>query len=145
MEKIFGVLRVGHIDDRGSVVLGLAVERIEARPGMMGHIGDFPVTLVDYERLVRRPALEVVVAHQIHVPGGLLIPGTRCRWRGRVVRGSGAHREEYRNCNCREVQEQLRPELIHSVSPNAAFNAPRGTAAHFLSLWPKRAVSLRLN
>jgi hypothetical protein len=52
MEKIFGVLRVGHIDDRGSVVLGLAVERIEARPGMMGHIGDFSVTLVDYERLV---------------------------------------------------------------------------------------------
>src|SRR5215469_11608441 len=57
MGKVLRILRVAYIDNRGSVGLHLAVERIDACPGMMAHIGDFPVTLVDDKRLVGGPAL----------------------------------------------------------------------------------------
>jgi hypothetical protein len=82
MGEVFWILRVGYVEYRRPIRLHLTGERIETQPGMVGHIGYFAVTLMNYERLISRSPLQFIVAHQLHVPGRLFIPRARRWWRG---------------------------------------------------------------
>ena len=65
--QIARVLRIGDIDDRRAVVLGLAGERIHPLAAVVADVGDPARALVVHDRLVRGARLEVVHPHQAHV------------------------------------------------------------------------------
>ena len=71
--------RVGHVDQRGAVELGLAGQRVDrlfrlGNPTVMADIGDPAVALVMNDRLVGATPLQIAVADQRHVAGlGVLL------------------------------------------------------------------------
>ena len=73
MCEILRLRRIGHVDDRGAVELGLTGQRIDrlghiAR-AVMADISDVAVALPVDGRLIGAAGLQVVVADQPHVPG----------------------------------------------------------------------------
>ena len=72
--QVFRMRRIGDVDDRGAVVLGLAGQRIDRRrhvvgAAVMADIGDVAVALLVDGGLVGRARLQVVPADQLHVGG----------------------------------------------------------------------------
>ena len=76
--EVFGVRRIGHVDDRRPVRLQLAGQGIHERllVVVVTDVGDLPAVLVDDDRLVGGSSLEVVVANDFHVPRRRAIPRT---------------------------------------------------------------------
>ncbi len=85
MREVFGVMRIGHVDQGGAIELTLPVERIErlrlsVAAAVMADIGDPAAILRVDGRLIGAAPLQVVIARKGHVPGfRLLLP--RCRER----------------------------------------------------------------
>ena len=72
--QVFGLRRIGDVEDRGAVELRLPVHRVDRlgnRGGaaVMADIGDPAVALAMDQRLVSAARLQVVVAHEAHVLG----------------------------------------------------------------------------
>ncbi len=87
--QIFRLRRVGDVEDRGAVVLGLAGQRIDrlahvGRAAMVADIGDVALALMEDRRLIGAAVLQVAIADQPHVLGFrrrtdlLLLRGNRC-------------------------------------------------------------------
>ena len=74
VEQVFRLRRIGDVDDRGAVELGLSGERIERlrhlrRAAVMADIGDVAVALLMNGRLIGAARLQVVHADEAHVLG----------------------------------------------------------------------------
>ena len=99
MGKVLRVRGVGHIDNRHATRFRLARERIhgEMLGRMVPDISDVTPILRNDDGLVCRPALQVVVASQLHIPLRLLVVRVACRIRG--------HRSVQRNrCDGRSMR-----------------------------------------
>src|SRR6516225_6002714 len=99
MGKICRVPRIGHIDDRCPVGLRLAGQRIEPGSGMMAHIGNLPVTLVNDEGVISGAALQVVEANEFHIPGGLRVRRPWRRWSTYISSKGWRHQEKCRKAD----------------------------------------------
>jgi hypothetical protein len=58
---------IGDLEDRRAVVLERATERVGQLAAMQADIGDPAPALCVHQRLIGAAALQVVVAHQLHV------------------------------------------------------------------------------
>ena len=72
VREVFRLRRIGDVDDRGAVELGLAGQRIDRlrhlrRAAVVADIGDVAVALLVDGRLIGAARLQVVVADQAHV------------------------------------------------------------------------------
>ena len=72
--EIFRMRRIGHVDDRGAVELGLPGQRVDrlgdvGGAAVMADIGEIAVALMHDGRLIGAARLQVVVADQAHVAG----------------------------------------------------------------------------
>ena len=67
VREVFGLRRVGHVDDRRPAHLQLAGQRIHERllVVVVTDVGDLPAVLIDDERLVGGSSLEVVMANEL--------------------------------------------------------------------------------
>src|SRR2546428_4563385 len=110
---------VGHIDDRRPVVCGGAGGRVRSAPAVMADVSDeAPPLLVD-RRLVGRPALQVVVANQLHVVS--LGAVTACR----RLRGRGPGRERHQD-EAEENQRESASQRSHERLPSTPARNRRG-------------------
>src|SRR4029077_9556610 len=69
VDQIARARRVGDVDERPAVVLGHAGEGILRLAAVMPDVGDEAAALLVDRGLIRRAALQVVVADQLHVAG----------------------------------------------------------------------------
>src|SRR5207247_7837372 len=78
VDQIARARRVGDVDDRRAVVLVHAGEGVARLAAVMPDVGDEAAALLVNRGLVRRAALQVVVADQLHVAGlGAVAAGRR--------------------------------------------------------------------
>src|SRR5438093_1524467 len=129
MGEVFGMRRVGHVDQRGAVELGLPGQRIYRllRVGdaaVMADIGDPAAGLLMHQRLIGAARLQVAVADQRHVAGLRLLLSE-----GRAARGGEAEREEDRGV----ADHDILPAPVFGLS----FPRKRESRAPFeaLGLW----------
>ena len=86
VREVFGLRRIGHIDDRCPAHFQLAGQRIHERllVVVVTDVCDLPAVLIDDDRLVGGSSLEVVVANDFHVPLSTGDPSDRERVPPRV-------------------------------------------------------------
>ena len=140
VREVFGVRRVGHVDDRRAVHFEFPGQRIHERflVVVVTDVGDLPAVLIDDERLVGGSSLEVVMANGFHVPRRRAIPrtgsGRRSGW-GRSPSGQRDRRNrrsiwhELRLCDGR--RDQQRGEQARYEQRQAQISC-----AHGFSLFP---------
>ena len=87
--EVFRLLGVGHVDDRGAVELGLAVERVDRLGHRLGaavvaDIGDVAVALLVDDRLIGAARLQVVASRRAACSW---LPADRRPWAPAPARG----------------------------------------------------------
>ena len=85
--------RIGHIDERGAVELGLSRQRIYRllvfrNSAVMADIGNPAVALMMDPRLIGAAPLQIVVADEAHIAGLGLVLGEGCRARNKKRKGA---------------------------------------------------------
>jgi hypothetical protein len=74
VREVFGLCRIGYIDDRGAIVFGLAGEPIDGlrhvgRSAVVPDVSDIAAALMVDGRLIGAARMQIAVAHEPHVLG----------------------------------------------------------------------------
>ena len=74
VREVFWLRRIGHVDDRGTVVFGLSGESVDrlrhlGRSAVMPDIGDVAAALMMDRRLIGAAAVQIIVADEPHIVG----------------------------------------------------------------------------